>query len=307
MKIVSLDPMQIFTEHVAELENLGEFVRYDTAPQSEDEIIERTKGADIVINFWIELPASVIEKMSGVKLIIGAASGYDWMDIDTATKNNIQVAHCPGHNAEAVAEHTIALMLAAARRVKKSVDDTKSGNWNSETYKGLELKGKTLGILGNGHIGKRVGEIAEKGFGMNVQYIDSKSSQQDFENLLQTSDVISINVPLNEKTRGIINKEAFGKMKDGVILVNTGRGAIVNEDDLVEALKTKKVFAVGLDTLSQEPPEKDNPLFSFGNVVITPHIAWNTKETDYNLSEQVVKIVKSFVDGDTKHIVPEQS
>jgi len=307
MKIVLLDPMKIFPEHQQELSQLGDFVTYDKAPANKEEILERVKDADVVINFWVELPTDVVKEMSSVKLIIMAASGYDWVDVDMATEKGVLIAHCPGHNAESVAEHTIGLILSASRHLRKAVNETYRGEWNSIAYQGVELKDKILGIVGYGHIGKRVGEIAENGFNMNVQHVDSGSTSEDLDNLLQTSDVISINAPLNEKTKGMINEDAFEKMKQDVVLVNTGRGAVIDESALIKAIKSGKVYAAGLDTLSQEPPEKDNPLFGFDNVIITPHTAWNTKETDYNLSEQIVKIVKAFVEGSPVHIITEQS
>ncbi len=166
-----------------------------------------------------------------------------------------------------------------------------------------ELHEKTIGIIGYGRIGKRVGEIAEKGFGMKILFANSSTSREEFENLLKTSDVISINAPLNEKTKGLIGIKEFNLMKTGIVIVNTGRGAIIDEIAFAKSLKSDKVSAAGLDVLKDEPMNLKSPLFSFPNVVITPHIAFNTKESTKRLSKIVTDNIINFLEGHPANVV----
>lgn len=305
-KIVAVDPIELFPEHLKALKKLGEVVLQNTLPKDTAEIVKRTKDADVIIDFWTALPGSVIEKLDKPKMICSAAAGYDWIDIKTATKKGITVTHCPGHSAESVAEHTVGLMLNAMRFSQKANSDVKKGTFNPEQYKGKELKNKTVGIIGYGSIGKRVAEILEKGFGAKILYINSSSSGIDLDKLLEKSDVISVNAPLNDKTRNLLSHKEFKRMKPGVVFVNTGRGAIVDEEALLENLKTGKIFAAGLDTLAKEPVEAANPLLSQPNVIVTPHIGWNTEETEYRLSSQVAEIVSAYIKGKPVYVIPEQ-
>lgn len=306
MKIVAVDPILLFPEHIKSLKKLGELVLHDTAPKDNSEVIRRITNANVVIDFWTALPTEVINELSTTKMICSAASGYNWIDVETATQKGITVTHCPGHNSESVAEHTVGLMLAAMRLTCKSANEAKSGKFTPADYKGKELKGKTVGIIGYGSIGKRVAEILEKGFGAQAIHINSTGSRTDLEKLLRNSDFISVNAPLNDKTKNMLGEHEFKHMKPGVVFVNTGRGAIVDEGALFKGLLSGKVFSAGLDVLAKEPYNTNNPLFSLPNVVITPHIGWNTQETDYRLSAQVVDIVTAFVSGKPIHIISEQ-
>lgn len=306
MKIVAVDPILLFPEHIEALKKLGKLTVQTTLPKDDKEIVNRIKDAEVVIDFWTTLPAEVIRSLVATKMICSAASGADWIDIKAATAKGIVVTHCPGHNGESVAEHTIGLMLAAMRHTFRAATETRAGKYEPEGYKGKEIKGKILGIIGYGSVGKRVAEIAEKGFGVKVLYTNSKSSRADLEELLRESDIVSVNAPLNDQTLNLLGEKEFKLMKDGVVFVNTGRGAIVDESALLSALKSGKVYSAGLDILAKEPFEKNNPLLSLPNVIVTPHIAWNTPETDYRLSAQVVEIVKAFVAGKPIYVVADQ-
>ena len=171
------------------------------------------------------------------------------------------------------------------------------GKWTPTKFKGKELKEKILGIIGYGSIGRRVAEIAKKGFDMKIIYINSKSSRIEFENLLRESDFISINTPLTEQTKGMISKKEFDLMKRGVCIINTGRGAVLDEKLLIDNLKSGKVFAAGLDVFSKEPIEKESLFINNPNISLTPHIGFNTEEAEYSLSQIVVDNIKNFVDG----------
>lgn len=302
MKIVSVDKVVIYPEHVRKLKKLGEVVIYSDVPD-EKEGIRRIKDADIIIDNWYEMPTNVIASALKLKMICVAATGYEWIDLDEARKRNIFVSNSPGYSTEAVAEHTIGLLLHSIRKASSAEKEARDGKWSPTKFKGKELRGMTLGIIGYGSIGRRVAEIAEKGFNMKILHINTQSSRTDFEKLLKDSDFISINAPLTEKTKGMIGKKEFDLMKKGVSIVNTGRGAIIDEESLVKNLESSKVFAAGLDVFSNEPINKDSPFFKFVNVTLTPHIGFNTEESEYRLSEIIVNNIENFIQGHPINIV----
>lgn len=302
MKIVSVDNVYIYPKHVKELETFGEVVIYHDIPNEMDGI-KRIMDADVVIDNWYEMPAKVISSALNLKLIVVAATGYEWIDLTEANKHNITVCNSPSYATEAVAEHTIGLMLNAIHLASGAEYNLRKGEWNPLKYKGIELKDKTLGIIGYGAIGKRVGSIAQMGFGMKISYINSSSSIEDLRYLLTNSDIISINSPLNNNTRNLIGEHEFQIMKDDVVIVNTGRGSVINEKALINNLKSKKIFAAGLDVFSEEPLAKNNSLFSFTNVSMTPHIAYNTKESEYRLSKIIVDNITAYLRGAPQNVV----
>lgn len=302
MKIVSVDKVVIYPEHVRKLKKLGEVVIYNDVPD-EKEGIKRIKDADIIIDNWYEMPANVIASASKLKMICVAATGYEWVDLDETRKRNIFVSNSPGYSTEAVAEHTIGLLLHSIRKASEAEREIVNGKWAPTKFKGKELREKTLGVIGYGSIGRRVAEIAENGFDMKILYVNTQSSRVDFEKLLKDSDFISINAPLTEKTKGMISKKEFDLMKKGVSIVNTGRGAIIDEESFVKTLGSGKVFAAGLDVFSNEPINKDSPFLKFVNVTLTPHIGFNTEESEYRLSEIIVNNIENFVQGHPINVV----
>lgn len=302
MKIVNIDVVEIHSDDVRRLNNVGEFKTFGSIP-NKSEGIKRIIDADIVIDNWFDMPAEVIAAAKNLKMISVGAIGYEWVDINEAKKRNIVVSNSPAYCAESVAEHTIGLILSAARLSPLAEREAGRGMWKPTKYKGKQLSGKTLGVLGYGSIGTRVAKIASNGLGMKILYFNTETSKEDFRRLLKTSDVIAITLPLNEKTRGIIGKEEFDLMKSEVIMVNTGRGAVVDEKALITNLESGKIFSVGLDVLAIEPPDKGNPLFKFPNVTITPHIAFNTEESLRNLSKIVTDNILAFLKGNPINVV----
>lgn len=302
MKIVSVDQVFLSPKHLQELNKLGEVVVYGDVP-SRAGGIQRIKDAEIVIDNWFKMPAEVIAAAEKLQMICVATTGYEWIDLKEARKRKVVVCNCPGYGSEAVAEHALGLLLQAARLAFKAQEDIRAGKWTPHEYRGKELKGKTLGIIGYGNIGRRIGEIAQNGLGVAILYTTGSSSKADLKNLLQHSDFISINAPLTDQTRGMLGEAEFGLMKNGVVLANAGRGAIIDEQALVNNLKSGKVFAAGLDVLTIEPMDKNNPLFSLPNVVITPHIGFNTQEAEARLSAMVVENIKRFVEGKPRNVV----
>ena len=302
MKIVSVDKVEIHPEHIKILKQHGEVVVYDNVP-SEDEGIKRIVDADIVIDNWFKMPATVITACKNLKMIAVAATGYEWIDLQEAQKRKILISNVPAYGTEAVAEQTISLMLQASRMSYQAERDIRQGKWGPTEYKGKELRGKTLGIIGYGSIGRRVGEIATVGFGMKILYINSSSSRADLEKLLMESDFISVNAPINKSTNKMIGAREFDLMKKGVVLVNTGRGATIDENELYKNLKSHKIFAAGLDVLAHEPMQTGNSLFTLDNVVISPHIGYNTEEAMYRLSSIVVENIVGFLKGEPQNVV----
>jgi len=181
MKIVSIDKVKLLPEHVEELKRYGDVVMYDSAPSGNDEIKNRISDADIVIDNTFEMSKSVLECAPNLKLICVFGTGYNFVDVETADNRGIVVCNAPGYATESTAEHTFGLILNAVRFASRAERDLRTGVWNPHLYRGVELKNKTLGIIGYGNIGKRVAEIATRGFNMNVQYVNTKSSRNDFE------------------------------------------------------------------------------------------------------------------------------
>jgi len=303
MKIVSVDKVYLYSEHLKNLKKFGQVIVYNNVP-SKNEGIKRIKDADIIIDNWFKMPANVIASAPKLKMISVAATGYEWIDMKEIKKRKIVVCNCPGYSTEAVAEHTIGLLLNSARLSSQSQQDIKSGQWNPATYKGKELFGKTLGIIGYGKIGKRVAEICQKGLEMKIIFINSKSSKKDLEKLLETSDFISVNAPINNQTKDLLGKKEFALMKQGIVIINTGRGAVINEQALIENLKSGKVFAAGLDVFPNEPLENKNyPLFSFPNVITTSHIGFHTQEAEYRLSQMATENIIKYLEGKPQNAV----
>ena len=302
MKIVSVDKVFLDPKHSNQLKKLGEVKIYNDIP-NETEGIRRINDADIVITNWFDMPARVIAAAQNLKMICVAATGYEWIDMSQAHKQNITVCNAPGYSTESVAEHTIGLLLGAIRLTLKAESDFRSGIWNPPGYKGRELNGKTLGVIGHGAIGRKVADIAKNGFGMRIVFVDSSSPRDALVNLLQQSDVITINAPITEKTKGMLGAKEFQLMKSDVVIVNTGRGAIIDEASLITNLKSGKVFAAGLDVFAEEPLPKTSPLFLFSNVILTPHIAFNTEESEQRLSAIIMENIMKYIEGHPQHVI----
>ena len=257
----------------------------------------------------LSLNEEVINSLPNLKLIQRWGAGYDKVDIKAAGKRNIPVAVTPGMNAPAVSEMAVLLMLAVYRNLIQLHNNVLDGKWQVEgiTSTSYTIDGKTVGLIGMGNIGKRVTKEVQA-FGGTVQYYDvfrllpeeeEKLGIQyvELEQLLKTSDIISLHVPLTDTTRHLIHKDTLELMKPSAIIVNTARGAIIKQDDLAEALQNKKILGAGLDCLEQEPADPSNPLFNLKNVVITPHMGGSTIDISVNMAkrciENIVKVSKN--------------
>lgn len=311
MKIVMLDS---YTTNPGDLsweqfEALGDFVAYDYTPA--DKTVERAKDADIVITNKTLLPRQVLEQLPKCRYIGLLSTGFNVVDIDYAKEKNIPVCNVPTYSTQAVAQLTFALITEIYNNVALHNEAVHNGEWTAcrdfcfwKTPL-INLQGKTIGLIGYGKIGSAVAKIADA-YEMNILcYVPSKKPQPNFANfrfveldeLLKSSDIVSLHCPLTPQTEKMVSAEFISKMKKNAILINTSRGASVDEDALADALKNGRIFAAGVDVLSSEPPKADNPLLKCQNCIITPHIAWAGLETRQRLVKIVYENLKSFLDG----------
>ena len=311
MKIVFLDAKTIGDDiDMSGLKELGELELYDfSTPQ---EARERTKDAEIVITNKVFINRDTIGDAPGVKLVCVTATGTNILDKDYLAERGIEWRNVAGYSTETVAQHTFALLFYLMEKLPYYDNYVKSEQYVADTmfthFSNVfhELDQKTWGIIGLGAIGRRVADLA-KLFGCHVIYYSTsgKNNQEgyervDFETLLKTSDIISIHAPLDQNTEGLMNREAFERMKDSAILLNLGRGPIVVEQDLADALKENLISAAGLDVLSAEPMSAENPLRQIKDserLIITPHIAWASLEARERLMQMVTGQVADFLNG----------
>ena len=303
MKIVNLDAYTIHLNDLNwnELAQLGDLVTYDrVAPE---DVIPAIENADAVFTSKVKLTKEVIEACPNLKFIGVTATGYDNIDLDAAKARGIAVCNVPAYSTESVAQHTFALILEITNHVGHYTELVHEHQWeNSLDFTFIDrpltqLSGRSLGIIGYGSIGKRVARIAEV-FGMTV-HVYSKDPDAAVQ-----SDILTLHCPATADNRGFINKDFISKMKDGAILINTARGALLNEDDVADALKRGKLAAVAVDVVNGEPPRKGHPFIGLENLYITPHIAWSTREARAVITKTSAANLKSFLaGGDLNRIV----
>ena len=295
-------------------EQLGDVTVYERTSPSE--LIERAKDSDVLITNKTVLNAESISKLPKLKYIGVIATGYNVVDTEAAAKNGVAVTNIPAYSTMSVAQHVFALLLAVTDRPEHYALEVKEGKWTQIrdfcfwNTPLVELAGKKFGIIGMGNIGNAVSKIA-LAFGMEVLAYTSKDESRlpvevtkvSLEELWRNADIISLHCPLTPSTKEIINRETISQMKNGVILINTGRGPLINEKDVANALESGKIGAFCADVLSHEPPTADNPLLHSPNTYITPHIAWATKEARTRLMEIAVSNLKDFIAGTPVNVV----
>lgn len=318
MKLVVLDG---YTENPGDLSwdalrRFGELTVYERTSDDQSEVAERIKGADIVVANKTPIRAEVINSAGALKYITILATGYDIVDVAAARARGIPVSNVPSYGTAAVAQFAIAMLLEICHHVAHHSETVHAGRWESCAdwcywdYPLIELDGKTMGIIGFGRIGQQTGRIA-KALGMHILATGSRPTDAgreiadyvELDELLARSDVISLHCPLFPSTRGIISRENIARMKDGVILLNNSRGALVDEQALADALNSGKVYAAGLDVVSTEPIRGDNPLLKAKNCFITPHISWAPKEARGRIMDCTVKNIEAFLDGKPVNVV----
>lgn len=314
MKIVILDGYTVNHGDLSwdGLKEFGELTVYDRTPKDPEIITSRIGDAEAVLENKVNMSREIMERCPNLKYIGELATGYNNIDIAAAKEKGIVVSNIPAYSTPSVAQLAIALLLEICHHTAHHNDLVHQGKWTScpdsmfydHAYPLIELSGKTMGIIGFGQIGQSVARIT-RALGMNV-LAHSRSIREEgkaladyvsLDELLAKSDVISLHCPLFPETKGIINAENIAKMKDGVIILNTSRGPLINEADLAEALRNGKVYAAGVDVVSEEPMRSDNPLLGAPNCFITPHMAWMPTEARLRLIDIAVNNVRAFVNG----------
>lgn len=303
MKIVVLDGYTLNPGDLswAPLEAMGSVTVYDRTP--EDKTIERIGDAEIVLTNKVRITRKVLISCPNIKYIGVLATGYNVIDVEACREKGIVVTNVPAYSTPSVAQLAFALLLELTHHVGQHSDGVRAGKWSRcvdfcywETPL-IELAGKTMGVIGAGRIGSEVLRIATA-FGMETQFHDPLASGGiGLEDLLRTSDVVSLHCPLTESNAGLINKNTLALMKPSAFLLNTSRGPLIVDRDLADALNAEKIAGAGIDVLSVEPPSPDNPLLSAKNCVITPHIAWASFAARQRLMETAVSNVSRFLAG----------
>ncbi len=316
MKIVVLDGYAANPGDLCwdELKSLGDCTLYDrTAPE---EVLERAANAEIILTNKTVLTSAHIAALPQLKYIGVLATGYNIVDITTAKERGIVVTNIPSYSTDSVAQMVFAHILNITQQVQHHSEEVHKGRWtHSKDFcfwdtPLIELRGKKMGIVGLGHTGSATARIAI-GFGMDVYAYTSKSPLQlppdikkmELDELFSECDFISLNCPLTNTTRELVNASRLKLMKPTAVLINTGRGPLINEQDLADALNCGRIYAAGLDVLSQEPPRADNPLLTAKNCYITPHIAWASTAARERLMRIMIENIKAYLEGKPIHNV----
>jgi glycerate dehydrogenase len=290
------------------LTQFGNVETYETTKP--DQVLSRAANSDIIITNKVVLDAKIIRQLPRLKCIVVTATGYNNVDIQTANSLGVVVCNAPNYSTQSVAQHAFALLLHIYNSIGPYSKDTTQGKWSlsqcfcSLTYPTFDLAGKTIGIVGLGNIGLRTAAIAHA-FGMKVIALTSKCVHElpeyivkvDESAIFVESDVLTLHVPLVPQTKNFVNSDILKHMKPDAVIINTARGALVDEQAVADALRAKRIAAYAADVLSTEPPAADNPLLAAPNAYITPHIAWATKESRQRLFDITVNNVKAFLEG----------
>jgi len=317
VNIVVLDRMALGDDiDMSIFEKLGKLTIYERT--ATEEVVDRLKDADALLTNKVVIGKAEMDRLPKLRYIGINATGTNNIDLAYAAKKNIAVTNVKSYSTDSVVQHTFALLFYVYEKLRHYDDFVKQGKYSDYgcfTYFGerfAQLSGKTWGIIGLGEIGRKVADIA-KAFGCHVVYYSTsgKNSNPDYERaefdeLLRSSDIISIHAPLNDRTQNLMNRAAFEKMKPEAVLINVGRGPIVNESDLLWALNENKIAAAGLDVLSVEPMRKDNPLYGYkdsNRLIITPHIAWATNEARKRLVDEAYLNLEAFINGKERNRV----
>lgn len=281
------------------------------------DVCKRAEGAEVVFTNKVVLDEAVLEKLPSLKYIGVLATGYNVVDVAAAARKGIVVTNIPAYSTSSVAQMAFAHILNIVQHVGYYAQEVSNGKWSRQADFSFwdaplhELDGKKIGIIGFGNTGRATARIAV-GFGLDVYAYTSKSAMElpadvhkcpSMDELFRKCDIVSLHCPLTETTRELVDARKLDLMKPSAILINTGRGGLVNEQDLADALNSGKIAAAGLDVLSSEPPRADNPLLKARNCFITPHQAWATKEARVRLMQLVVNNLKAFLEGKPVNVV----
>ena len=312
-RVVVVNASKMNYDHALDFSILSNDVQvYDNSTNTE--LIERIQGARVVVTKEISVTAELLSQFPDtVKLIVEAGTGYNNINLDAAKKKGITVCNIPAYSTERVAHTVIMMILNFASTMQQQIGMLAKGDRSNFTkylqVSHTEVNGKTLGVVGAGHIGMEVIKVA-KALGMNI-LVHTRTPKADgdgiryvsLDELLENSDYITLHCPLNDQTKHLINKETIGKMKPNVVIINTGRGSLINEADLCEALAAKRIAGAGLDVQEVEPPVEDSPLYTLDNVIITPHMGWKGLETRQRLVGIIRDNIQAFLKGEPINVV----
>ena len=312
-RVVVVNASKMNYDHALDFSVLSSDVQvYDDS--TNEELIERIQGARVVVTKELPVGADLLSQFPDtVKLIVEAGTGYNNIDLNAAKERGITVCNIPAYSTERVAHTVIMMILNFASTMQKQIGMLAKGDRSNFTkhlqVSHTEVNGKTLGVVGAGHIGMEVIKVA-KALGMNI-LVHTRTPKADgdgiryvsLDELLENSDYITLHCPLNDQTKHMINKETIAKMKPSAVIVNTGRGPLINEAYLCEALATKRIAGAGLDVQEVEPPAEDSPLYTLDNVIITPHMGWKGLETRQRLVGIIRDNVQAFFKGEPINVV----
>lgn len=312
-RVVVVNASKMNYDHLLDFSVLSNDVQvYDDS--TNEEVIERIQGARVVVTKELPVGADLLSQFpDSVKLIVEAGTGYNNIDLDAARAKGITVCNIPAYSTERVAHTVIMMLLNFSSTMQQQIGMLAKGDRSNFTkylqVSHTEVNGKTLGVVGAGHIGMEVIKVA-KALGMNI-LIHTRTPKADgdgiryvsLDELLEHSDYITLHCPLNEQTKHMINKDTIAKMKSSAVIINTGRGALINEADLCEALAAKRIHGAGLDVQEVEPPAEDSPLYTLDNVIITPHMGWKGLETRQRLVGIIRDNVQAFLKGEPINVV----
>ena len=312
-RVVVVNASKMNYDHALDFSVLSNDVQvYDDSTNAE--LIERIQGARVVVTKELPVGADLLSQFPDtVKLIVEAGTGYNNIDLNAAKERGITVCNIPAYSTERVAHTVIMMILNFASTMQQQIGMLAKGDRSNFTkylqVSHTEVNGKTLGVVGAGHIGMEVIKVA-KALGMNI-LIHARTPKADgdgvryvsLDELLENSDYITLHCPLNDQTKYLINKETIAKMKPNAVIVNTGRGPLINEADLCEALAAKRIAGAGLDVQEVEPPAEDSPLYTLDNVIITPHMGWKGLETRQRLVGIIRDNVQAFFKGEPINVV----
>lgn len=316
MKITVLDGYGLNPGDMSwdELKALGDVEIFDRTPR--EQVVERAKDSEIILTNKVKIDDEIMSQLPQLMYVGVLATGYNVVDVKAANKRGIIVTNIPTYSTDSVAQMTFAHILTISNRVEHYAIENRKGRWSNNPdfcywdTPLVDLTGKTLGIVGLGHIGLRVAAIAKQ-FGMDVFAYTSKTAVElplgiqktTLEGLYAVSDILTLHCPLTDETRELINARSIAKMKKGIVIINTGRGQLINEHDVAEALKSGYICGYGADVMSEEPPKEDNELLLQPNAFITPHIAWASMDSRIRLMNQTVNNIKAFMNGRPINVV----
>lgn len=278
---------------------------------SPEEILERYRGVEVLCgSHHSSIPRHVIEELPHLKLIVTRSVGFNHIDLEAAREQDVRVCNVPDYGCHVIAEHVFAMLLSMVRKVREADEQVEQLNYSDEGFRGMALKGKTLGIIGTGNIGATVARIGSMGFLMDVLAFDVRKNKDlalenhfnfvdDINEIWQKADVISLHVPLNKHTKHMINDEVIEQMKDGVVLLNTSRGGVIDSDALVRGIQSGKIGYAGLDVLEDEKNiEKYKDLIALPHVVTTPHIAYFADDSVQRMYSEAMASIVRFINGE---------